>query len=83
MVFFYIRDQFVNTFQATAELIVFDYLILTMDPKDMSDKIATANSTFIPITDKPTEDNLLCLRECLTPILIYIPYNTSGVAHNL
>ena len=54
-----------------------------MNLKDMSATVAAAKSTFIPITVKSKDDNIICLREYLTPTLLGITYNTSGGAHNL
>ena len=55
----------------------------TMTAKDVSEKITAAMVTFVYIDGKPTDNNLLRLRELPTPILLGIPYNTADGAHKL
>ncbi len=42
-----------------------------------------ARDSFPPIKGKPTDDNLLSIRETLLPILMEIPYNQLGGIHSL
>jgi hypothetical protein len=39
--------------------------------------------TFPPLEEKPTDDNLMSIRETLLPILMEIPYNQLGSVHSL
>ena len=54
-----------------------------MTPKDMPSKITADEMNFVPITVKSMDNDLLCLREYLIPILIRILYNTTNGTHNL
>jgi hypothetical protein len=42
-----------------------------------------AHDTFPPLKGKPTDDDLLSIRETLLPILMEIPYNQLGGVHSL
>ncbi len=42
-----------------------------------------ARDTFPPLEGKPTDDNLMSIRETLLPILMEIPYNQLGGVHSL
>ncbi len=42
-----------------------------------------AQDSFPPIKGKPTDDDLLLIRETLLPILMEIPYNQLGGIHSL
>ena len=54
-----------------------------MTPKNMSATITAARENFVSVTGKPKYGYLLRLSECLTLILIGIPYNIVDVDHNL
>ncbi len=42
-----------------------------------------ARDTFPPLEGKPTDDDLMSIRETLLPILMEIPYNQLGGIHSL
>ena len=68
----------------SALLLCLDWnLLAIMAPEDMPVTITMARETFVPITGKLNDNNLLCLRECLMPIILGIPYNTEDVNHNI
>ena len=54
-------------------------LTATMTTKDVSATITVDRATFVPIAGKTKDNNLLYIREFLTPILLGIPYNTANV----
>jgi hypothetical protein len=39
---------------------------------------AKAAASIMPIVGNPTDDNLTAIREILTPLLLGVPYDTSG-----
>ena len=67
----------------STELIVLAVWSLIMTPEDVLATIASAKTTFVPIIRKTTDDNLLRIKECLTPALLGIIYNTSDGSHNI
>ena len=58
-------------------------LTATMTTKDVSATITVDRATFVPIAGKTKDNNLLYIREFLTPILLGIPYNTVDGDNNL
>jgi hypothetical protein len=54
-----------------------------MMPKAITLLFKEAHDTFPPFEGKPTDDNLLLIRETLLPILMEIPYNQLGGVHSL
>ena len=59
------------------------YLTKSMTHEGVSATITAARTTFVPITGKPKNNNLLRLREWLIPILLSIPYKNTSCNHNL
>ena len=55
----------------------------TMSQDDVLYTTTVDRATFFPIAVKPTDAGLLRMRECLTPILLVILYNTYDGANNL
>jgi hypothetical protein len=55
----------------------------SMTPDAITLLFKEARDAFLPIKGKPTDDNLLLIREMLLPILIEIPYNQLGGVHSL
>ena len=42
-----------------------------------------AKKIFVAITGKPTDEDIVCIREILTPILLIIPYDEVNGDNNL
>ena len=55
----------------------------TTTPKGVTIIITAAKATFVPITSKPKDNEILSLRELLTPILLIILNNTADGDHIL
>ncbi len=49
-----------------------------MTPDAITPLFKEARDSFPPIKEKPTDDNLLSIRETLLPILMEIPYDQLG-----
>jgi hypothetical protein len=54
-----------------------------MTPDAITLLFKEARDAFPPIEGKPTNNNLLLIRETLLPILMEIPYNQLGGVHSL
>ena len=54
-----------------------------MTPKAITLLFKEARDAFPPIEEKPTDDDLLSIRETLLPILMEVPYNQLGGVHSL
>jgi hypothetical protein len=54
-----------------------------MTPDAITLLFKEAQDSFPPIEGKPTDDNLLLIREMLLPILMEIPYDQLGGIHSL
>ena len=54
-----------------------------MTPEAITLLFKEARDTFPPLKGKPTDDNLMLIRETLLPILMEIPYNQLGGVHPL
>jgi hypothetical protein len=54
-----------------------------MMPKAITLLFKEARDSFPPIKGKPTDDDLLSIREILLPILMEIPYDQLGGIHSL
>ncbi len=54
-----------------------------MTPDAITLLFKEARDSFPPIKGKPTDDNLLSIRETLLPILMEIPYDQLGGIHSL
>jgi hypothetical protein len=54
-----------------------------MTPDAITLLFKEARDTFPPIEGKPTDDDLLTIRETLLPILMEIPFDLLGGVHSL
>ena len=54
-----------------------------MTPNGITLLFKEARDVFPPLNGKPTDDNLLSIRETLLPILMEVPYNQLGGVHSL
>jgi hypothetical protein len=54
-----------------------------MTPNAITLLFKEVRDTFPPLKGKPTDDNLMSIRETLLPILMEIPYNQLGGVHSL
>ena len=54
-----------------------------MTPTTITFLFKEARDAFPPLEGKPTDDNLLLIRETLLPILMEIPYDQLGGVHSL
>ena len=54
-----------------------------MKTKAITLLLKEASDAFLPIDGKPTDDDLLAIREVLLPILMLIPYNRLTAVHSL
>ncbi len=54
-----------------------------MTPNAITLLFREARDAFPPLEGKPTDNNLLSIRETLLPILMEIPYNQLGGVHSL
>jgi hypothetical protein len=54
-----------------------------MTPEAITLLLKEATEAFTPIKGKPTDDNILAIRENLLPLLMDIPYDLRGGVHSL
>jgi hypothetical protein len=54
-----------------------------MTPNAITLLFKEARDAFPPLMGKPTDDDLLSIREMLLPILVEIPYDQLGGVHSL
>jgi hypothetical protein len=54
-----------------------------MTPDAITHLFKEAYDTFPPLEGKPTDDDLLAIRECILPLLMVIPYDQSNGIHGL
>ena len=54
-----------------------------MTPDEIVAKFAAALDHFEPIIDQPLDTDLTRLQEAVAPLLLQIPYDETGVTHNL
>ena len=54
-----------------------------MTPEAITLLFKEATEAFTPIDRKPTDDDVLAIRETLLPLLMEIPYNHLGGVHSL
>ena len=54
-----------------------------MTPTEITLLFKEAQDAFLPLEGKPTDDDLLSIRETLLPILMEIPYDQVGGVHSL
>jgi hypothetical protein len=54
-----------------------------MTPDTITRLFKEAYDTFPPLEGKPTDDNLLAIREALLPLLMVIPYDQLNGVHSL
>ena len=54
-----------------------------MTPKDIVDKFAHSLDNFEPIIGQPSDSDLTILQEAVAPLLLQIPYDETGVVHNM
>ena len=54
-----------------------------MTPDEIVSKFLVALDNFDPITDQPSDSDLTRLRGDIAPLLLQIPYDETGGAHNL
>ena len=54
----------------------------TMTPEDVSATSNINKAAIVPISGKNKDGELICLRECLTLILLGTLYNTTNGYHN-
>ena len=54
-----------------------------MTPDEIVSKFLVALDNFEPITDQPSDSDLTRLREAIASLLLQIPYDETGRAHNL
>ena len=49
-----------------------------MTPDEIVSKFLVALDNFEPITDQPSDSNLIRLREAISPLLLQIPYDETA-----
>ncbi len=54
-----------------------------MTPDAITRLFKEAYDTFPPLEGKPTDDDLLTIRECILPLLMVIPYDQLNGIHSL
>ena len=54
-----------------------------MTPDEIVSKFLVALDNFEPITNQPSDSDLTRIREAIAPLLLQIPYDETGRAHNL
>ena len=54
-----------------------------MTPDAITRLFKEAYDTFPPLDGKPTDDDLLAIRECILPLLMVIPYDLLNGIHSL
>ena len=54
-----------------------------MSPKQLSLQLIEAREALVPITGKPSHDDIVCIHEALTPLLLQAGYNKAHAKHNL
>ena len=54
-----------------------------MSPKQLTLQLMEAREAFVPITGKPSHDEIVRIREALTPLLLQAVYNKAHAKHNL
>ena len=54
-----------------------------MTPDEIVAKFSAALDNFEPITDQPSDSDLVRLREAFAHLLLQIPYDETGGMHNL
>ena len=54
-----------------------------MTPEAITHLFKEAYDTFPPLEGKPTDNNLLAIREMLLPLLMFIPYDQLNGIHSL
>ena len=54
-----------------------------MTPEAITHLFKEAYDTFPPLEGKPTDNNLLAIREMLPPLLMFIPYDQLNGIHSL
>ena len=54
-----------------------------MTPEDIVTNFATVIDHFRPITDQPSDTDLIRLQEAVTPLLLQIMYDETGGKHTL
>ena len=54
-----------------------------MTPEDIVAKFSAALDHFEPIFDQPLDTDITRLRKAVSPLLLQIPYDETGMIHNL